>query len=101
MELARTLAKPYFRERIDLDQIQRMFRALRRRASMTALTTGVAGVATHWQDDLVLATAVSGAAAYLLTGDKEPLDLGRFREVDIVTPRHFLAVLDEAARDHR
>ena len=42
------------------------------------------------KDDLpVLGTAVAGAAACLVTGDQELLSLGRFQQVDILSPRAF------------
>jgi uncharacterized protein len=52
-------------------------------------------VATHPEDDLVLAAAVSAEAGYLVTGDRQLQQLGRFRGVDIVSPRAFLAILED------
>ncbi len=58
-------------------------------------------MATHPEDDLVLATAVSAAADYLVTGDKQLQRLGGYHGVAIVSPRDFLALLqqqDESAQ---
>ena len=44
-------------------------------------------------DDLVLATAERGNAAYIVTGDRELRMLGRFLDIEIVSPRRFLDVL--------
>ena len=41
------------------------------------------------KDDAVLATAMAGRAAYLVTGDKDLLVLKKFGKVQIVTPRIF------------
>jgi predicted nucleic acid-binding protein len=54
-------------------------------------------VAEDEEDDLVLATAVAGDAAYLVTGDRMLRSLGRYRNVTILSPREFLTVLQESA----
>lgn len=63
---------------------------LRSAAIVTALTVEVTGVATHPEDDLILATAVAGAAAYLVTGDRRLRAVGAFQGVAILSPREFL-----------
>ena len=48
-------------------------------------------------DDVYLATALAGAAPFLVTGDRRHLlALREFAGVRIVTPRQFLAVLGKA-----
>jgi putative PIN family toxin of toxin-antitoxin system len=42
-------------------------------------------------DDMVLATAVSGGAAAIVTGDDDLLVLGSYQGVQIMSPREFLA----------
>jgi putative PIN family toxin of toxin-antitoxin system len=59
----------------------------------------VSGVATHPEDDRVLATAVSARADYLVTGDRQLLALGSLQGVRIVSPTDFLAVLSTAEAD--
>jgi predicted nucleic acid-binding protein len=47
-------------------------------------------------DDVYLATALAGAAPFLVTGDRRHLlTLREFAGVRIVTPRQFLAALGE------
>lgn len=41
-------------------------------------------------DDWVLATAVAGQAAVVVTGDDDLLSLGSFGSVEIITPRQVL-----------
>ena len=60
------------------------------------MTVTVAGDASHAQDDVVLATALSARADYLVTGDKELRQLGAYGETRLVIPREFVAVLDRA-----
>ncbi len=44
-------------------------------------------------DDLILATAMSSQADYLVTGDKQLQDLGTYQGVTILSPRAFLDLL--------
>ena len=41
-------------------------------------------------DDWVLATALAGDAAVIVTGDEDLLSLGSFQKIEIITPRQFL-----------
>jgi predicted nucleic acid-binding protein len=43
---------------------------------------------------LILATAVSANADYLVTGDRKLRDLGRYANVTILSPRAFVELLD-------
>ncbi|MBN9012121.1 MAG: putative toxin-antitoxin system toxin component, PIN family [Rhizobiales bacterium] len=54
-----------------------------------------AGLATHPEDDVIVATAVLGDADVLVTGDKQLLKLGRVEGVRIVDSRTFLEMLDD------
>ena len=72
---------------------------MRHEAEVTPITVRVAGVATHPEDDLVLATAVSAGADYLVTGDRQLQKLGRHGSVTILSPRGFLALLHEQGGD--
>ena len=92
-ELARTHQKPYFRARLSPEQIQTFQSLLRIEATITPITAQVHGVATHPEDDVDLATAVSATADYLVTGDKKLQDLGTHEGITIVSPRAFLTVL--------
>lgn len=70
---------------------------LRDEATITPITTIVQGVATHQEDDLILATAVSAGADYLVTGDQQLQALGSYRGVTILSTRAFLNVLTQSA----
>jgi putative PIN family toxin of toxin-antitoxin system len=94
-ELARTFTKPYFQAHLTHEQIQRFLTFLRRRATITPITVTVQGVATHPEDDMVLATAISGKVQYLVTGDKKLQNLESYQGVMIVSPAEFLEILNE------
>lgn len=68
---------------------------LEQEAVLTPITRQVQGVATHPEDDLILAAAVSARADYLVTGDDQLQKLGGFEGVKIVSPREFLRLLDD------
>lgn len=46
-------------------------------------------------DNRVLEAAVEGKCNYIVTGDKELLDLGSFKEIKILTADQFLNTLDK------
>jgi putative PIN family toxin of toxin-antitoxin system len=93
LELERTFEKPYFRQRLTPEQCSRFTALLQRRATFTQFTVQVQGVATHPEDDLIIATAVSARADYLVTGDTKFQDLGTYQGVAILSPREFLEIL--------
>src|SRR5688572_28482203 len=63
-EVRRTLDKPYFQSRLSRDRIDQFLRGLAEQAVIVPLTATIVGVATHPEDDLVLATAISAEAEY-------------------------------------
>ena len=91
--LQRALAKTYFRRRLTAAETNAFLALLRQEAILVPITESVQGVAPDAEDDLVLATAMSGRADYLVTGDAAFLDLQTYRGVRIVSPRAFLGIL--------
>lgn len=92
-ELARVFADPYYAARVPAEQASRILALLRREAVLTPLNVPVAGVATHSEDDRVLATGLSGLADYLATRDKGLLKLERHHGLVILHPADLLNVL--------
>jgi putative PIN family toxin of toxin-antitoxin system len=93
-ELARTLADPYFAVRFSREDAVAILALLSTNATVTELTTQVRGVATHPEDDAVLATALSGQAAILCTRDKQLLRLRSYQQVAILSPGELVARFD-------
>lgn len=89
-ELGETWRDPYWRARFSPTDSAAAITLLRSDAIMTALTVEVTGVATYPEDDLILATAVAGAATYLVTGDRKLRAVSTFEGVTILSPREFL-----------
>ncbi len=94
-EVGRAWTKPYWQACFTLAQVERALALLQLEAEVVPVTAQVTGVATHPEDDLVLASAVSASADYLVTGDKQLQRLGRYEGVMILSPRDFLALLQE------
>lgn len=92
-EVIRTLRDPYFRQHVSPAQSSRAAALLRFHATQTEITAMVEGVATHPEDDLVLATALSANVDYLVTGDLKLQRLASYNEVTILGPRQFLDIL--------
>lgn len=96
-EVARAWSKPYWQARLTPGEPGVYIDGIRLGADLIALTQPVTGIASHPEDDPILATALSGEAAFIVTGDKELLRMREFQGIEIVTPREFLTRLDEAS----
>jgi uncharacterized protein len=92
-EVQLALSKPFFVDRLAPELVQSIREGLDQAAELTEIVHLVRGVAAHWQDDLVLATALSGQADFLVTGDSELLDLEHPYPFEIIHPNDFLAIL--------
>ena len=85
-ELRGALQDPYFARRLGPDAAAAAVTLLQTRATVVDVTLPVAGIATHPEDDLILSTAASAAAEFLVTRDRQLLKLGVFHGVAIVHP---------------
>ncbi|MBI4505431.1 MAG: putative toxin-antitoxin system toxin component, PIN family [Chloroflexi bacterium] len=93
-ELTNTFCTRYFTQHLTSQEIADALLVLRRRATHTPIIASVRDVATHPEDELVLATAVSAQADYLVTGDTKLQKLRTYQGVSIVSPREFLEILE-------
>jgi uncharacterized protein len=93
-ELARTVTDSYFARRLSAADAEAIVALLRAEAVLTELSFAVHGVATHPEDDLVLAIALSGQASMLCTRDKQLLALGAYKSVVIISPGQAVARLE-------
>ena len=96
-EIKRTLQKPYFRDKLTFEAIAEFIDLLQNEATVIPITILVNNVATHPEDDLVIAAAVSGQVDYLVTGDGPLLrKVGNsYKGVKLVTPSDFLQILNQ------
>jgi uncharacterized protein len=94
-ELSRTLQSPYFKQRLTPQQVTSAMRLLRRKTTITPITTTVHGVATHPEDDVILATAISAKADYLVAGDTKLQHVRTYKGMTILSPKQFLVTLTD------
>lgn len=94
-ELRRTVAKPYFARRQTSLLVATALSRLERVATIVVPSVSVIGVASHPEDDAVLAAAVSAQVDYLVTGDRQLQRLDSYYGVSTVAPRQFLALLEQ------
>jgi putative PIN family toxin of toxin-antitoxin system len=93
-EVERTLSNRYFSSRMTQDGVQAYLAYIRSRARHIPISATVTGVATHPEDDLVLATAVSAGADYLVTGDiRFRTRVPHYQGTTLVSPAEFLVII--------
>ena len=92
-ELQRTFASPYFAARLSAKYRTEYLTLVWQLALVIPITVHVSGVATHPEDDVILATAVSAQAQYLVTGDRKLQRFATFKGIQILSPSTFLDAL--------
>ena len=94
-ELTRTFQKPYFQKRLSSKATTNFIDLLQNEAFVTPIIVKVQNVATHPEDDLTIATALSAKADYLVTGDQSLLNKvgNSYKGVILTTPSDFLKIL--------
>jgi uncharacterized protein len=97
-KIARAWIKPYWQRRFASERVKLVMALLREEAEITPIAVNVQDVATHPEDDVVLATAVSARVDYLATGDKGLLRLENYQDIVILTPRAFLNLREQHER---
>src|SRR4051812_44831535 len=94
-ELRKALAQPYFTDRIRSEDRELFLILLTKIAEHVAIRHRVTGIATHPDDDPILATALSAHVDYLVTGDQRLRDrVPSFQGIPLVSPAEFLEVLN-------
>ena len=71
------------------ERIDRYVRRLKEMATLTPGQVVVSAVPEDPDDDYLIACALEGQAQYLVTGDQHLLGLGRYEDIQIVTPAVF------------
>lgn len=78
-ELRHTFASPYFTARLSVKERTDYLTFVQKLALIIPITGHVSGIATHPEDDVILATAVSAQAQYLVSGDRNLQRLSRIK----------------------
>ncbi len=102
-ELAYVLAYPRIAERLRSSQAEVDFlvAAMLTQAEVVPGALTLPGVARDPKDDAVVACAVEGAAGFVVSGDEELLGLCVYQDVEMITPRGFVDILEKAIRRKR
>lgn len=87
IEVAR---RPKFKKYFSLSDLQDLLQELSLRAEFIAVTSNIEACRDP-KDNFLLSLAVDGKATYLITGDKDLLDLGTFEETKITTIAAYLS----------
>lgn len=97
-ELERVLAYPRLRRYLALtaDEARSLVAELRD-VALIADAVDVEVVTRDPDDDHVLAAAVAGGAEYIVSGDRDLLELGDYHGIEIVTPAQMVAIANELA----
>lgn len=95
-ELNHTLSYPRIASRLRLEEteLNLILAALLSEAEVTPGLVELPGVTGDPKDDPLLACAVEGNADYLVSGDRDLLDLGEYEGIQIVSPRQFARILN-------
>jgi len=75
--------------KVTSSQADQTVKLLRTRLRMVEPIALGAQVCRDADDDVVLGTAIAGQCDAIVSGDKDLLDLGSYREIPIVSPRAF------------
>jgi len=99
-ELSRKVqSKPYLVDRISTAMLDQFVASLSVIAEVYSLPSDpLPRVVRDPRDDYLLAPAVLEQVDYLVSGDNDLPNLGTFQGVRMVSPREFVAILDEPPR---
>ena len=89
-ELVRTLRRKFGTNPADVPLVA----AYRERATLVRPVPLARPVCRDRDDDAVLATALAGHPDIILTGDEDLLVLGEHQGIRILSPRHFVELMD-------
>lgn len=86
--------KPHLTRRISVEHLQQTVALLQQIGEhVPRIESEIPAVSRDPKDDYLLAYAVVGQADYLVTGDKDLLDLRQVGEVTILSPAEFIQLL--------
>lgn len=86
----KTCSKKYLVKKIKPQEAERLIALLKKSATLLPeITEAIPLVARDPKDDYLLAAALLGQADYLVTGDKDLLELKKVRNLQILSPKDF------------
>ncbi len=86
--------KKYLQERITQNQMREFVSILKNAGEIIPrITVKFPEITRDRKDDYLLAYAVVGVADYLVTGDRDLLDIGQYKRLKILKPAEFAKII--------
>ena len=91
------LDKPHIRNRYNYssEKVEVFIKHLRNISTVVAQLPDIRVIERDPKDDIIISCAVAASADYIISRDKDLLDLGSYREIQIVSPEEFIRILNE------
>ena len=91
------LAKPHIRNRYDytITDVDVFIAYLQDINTIIEQLPEISVIERDPKDDMIIACAVAASANYIISRDRHLLDLGRYQDIQIVTPENFMRMLRE------
>ncbi len=95
------LEKPHIRNRYKYssEQVEIFINHLRNICTVVEQLPEIRVVERDPKDDMIIACAVAASADYIISRDRDLLDLGNYQQIQIITPEHFMRILSDE-REH-
>lgn len=89
------LAKPHIRNRYDYTttEVNVFVAYLQEISTILEQLPEISVIERDPKDDMIIACAVAASANYIISRDRHLLDLGRYQDIQIVTPENFMQIL--------
>ena len=89
------LEKPHIRNRYTYssDTVEIFIGYLRDISTVVTQLPEIHVIERDPKDDMIIACAVAASANYVISRDRDLLDLGNYRQIQIVTPKEFMQIL--------
>ena len=89
------LEKPHIRNRYrySSEQAEVFINHLRNISTVVAQLPEIRVIDRDPKDDMIIACAVAVSANYIVSRDRDLLDLGNYQQIQIVTPENFIHIL--------
>jgi len=94
-ELTSVLTEERIRKYVTKRDVERFLRYVARRTTLIKIRSRFKVVKEDPKDDIVLNTACSGGAEYIVSGDKHLVPLREFKGIKIVTVSEMLDILEK------
>ena len=91
------LEKPHIRKRYKYtsEAVEAFINYLRNISTIVVQLPEIRVIERDPKDDIIVACAVAGSADYIVSRDRDLLDLGNYQQIQIVTPEHFIQILSD------